>query len=68
MGKTVTFQRPDGASISGNLAEPAHPAWAPGVVVIQPDIASAVRWLGSGGAKVGVTGLCMGGAARVALT
>ena len=116
MGKTVTFQRPDGASVSGYIAEPAHPAGAPGVVVIQEwwglndqirgvadrlalagyralvpdlyrgkstveaeeahhlmtglnfadaasqDIAGAVRWLGSGGAKVGVTGFCMGGA------
>ena len=116
MGKTVTFQRPDGTSVSGYLAEPAHPAAAPGVVVIQEwwglndqirgvadrlalagyralvpdlyrgkstveaeeahhlmtdldfadaasqDIAGAVRWLGSGGAKVGVTGFCMGGA------
>ena len=26
------------------------------------DIAGAVQWLGSGGAKVGVTGFCMGGA------
>ena len=34
MGKTVTFQRPDGASVSGYLAEPVHPAGAPGVVVI----------------------------------
>ena len=116
MSKTVTFQRPDGASVSGYLAEPAHPAGAPGVVVIQEwwglndqirgvadrlalagyralvpdlyrgkstveaeeahhlmtdlnfadaasqDIAGAVRWLGSDGAKVGVTGFCMGGA------
>ena len=116
MGKSITFQRPDGASVSGYLAEPAHPAGAPGVVVIQEwwglndqirgvadrlalagyralvpdlyrgkstveaeeahhlmtglnfadaasqDIAGAVRWLGSGGAKVGVTGFCMGGA------
>ena len=116
MSKTVTFQRPDGANVSGYLAEPAHPAGAPGVVVIQEwwglndqirgvadrlalagyralgpdlyrgkstveaeeahhlmtgldfadaasqDIAGAVRWLGSGGSKVGVTGFCMGGA------
>jgi len=116
MSKTVTFQRPDGTSVSGYFAEPAHPAGAPGVVVIQEwwglndqirgvadrlalagyralvpdlyrgkstveaeeahhlmtgldfadaasqDIAGAVRWLCSGGAKVGVTGFCMGGA------
>jgi carboxymethylenebutenolidase len=116
MGKTVTFQRPDGASVSGYFAEPARPDGAPGIVVIQEwwglndqirgtadrlalagyralvpdlyrgkstveaeeahhlmtglnfadaasqDIAGAVNWLGSSGAKVGVTGFCMGGA------
>lgn len=35
MGHTVTFQRPDGQSVQGYLAEPASPAGAPGVVVIQ---------------------------------
>ncbi len=35
MGKTVTFKRPDGKSVEGYLAEPAHAAGAPGVVVIQ---------------------------------
>lgn len=35
MATTVTFQRPDGQSVSGYLAEPAHPAGAPAVVVIQ---------------------------------
>ena len=116
MGQTITFQRPDGHTVSGYLAEPANSAGAPGVVVIQEwwglndqirgvaerlalagyralvpdlyrgkstveageahhlmtglnfaeaasqDIAGAVHWLKSGGAKVGVTGFCMGGA------
>jgi carboxymethylenebutenolidase len=35
MGKTVTFKRPDGASVNGYLAEPANPAGAPALVVIQ---------------------------------
>jgi carboxymethylenebutenolidase len=35
MGKTVTFNRPDGQNVNGYLAEPAVPANAPGVVVIQ---------------------------------
>ena len=35
MGQTVTFQRPDGQTVSGYLAEPAQPAGAPGIVVIQ---------------------------------
>ena len=35
MGKTVSFKRPDGQSVEGYLAEPASPAGAPGVVVIQ---------------------------------
>jgi carboxymethylenebutenolidase len=35
MGTTVTFARPDGASVQGYLAEPARPDGAPGVVVIQ---------------------------------
>jgi carboxymethylenebutenolidase len=35
MGTTVTFQRPDGQSVQGYLAEPAHAAGAPAVVVIQ---------------------------------
>ena len=119
MGQTVTFQRPDGQTVSGYLAEPANSAGAPGVVVIQEwwglndqirgvaerlalagyralvpdlyrgkstveaeeahhlmtgldfadaasqDIAGAVRWLKSNGAKVGVTGFCMGGALTV---
>ena len=29
MGQTVTFQRPDGQTVSGYLAEPAQPAGAP---------------------------------------
>ena len=117
MGQTVSFQRPDGQTVSGYLAEPSHLPSAPGVVVIQEwwglndqirgaadrlalagyralvpdlyrgkstveaeeahhlmtgldfadaasqDIAGAVHWLKSGGgAKVGVTGFCMGGA------
>ena len=35
MGQTVSFQRPDGQSVQGYLAEPASPQGAPGVVVIQ---------------------------------
>ncbi|MFM2068111.1 MAG: hypothetical protein RLZZ584_3020 [Pseudomonadota bacterium] len=35
MGTTVSFQRPDGQSVSGYLAEPARPDGAPAVVVIQ---------------------------------
>jgi carboxymethylenebutenolidase len=35
MGKTVTYQRPDGGSVNGYLAEPAAATGAPAVVVIQ---------------------------------
>lgn len=35
MAKTITFQRPDGQSVSGYLAQAAQGASAPGVVVIQ---------------------------------
>lgn len=35
MGQTVHFTRPDGQSLSGYLAEPAQPAGAPAIVVIQ---------------------------------
>jgi carboxymethylenebutenolidase len=35
MGTTVTFQRPDGQSVQGYLAEPTHTAGAPAIVVIQ---------------------------------
>src|SRR5277367_4815589 len=35
MGTTVSFNRPDGNAVSGYLAEPAHPAGAPAIVVIQ---------------------------------
>jgi carboxymethylenebutenolidase len=35
MGTTVTFQRPDGQSVQGYLAEPANAVGAPAVVVIQ---------------------------------
>lgn len=35
MGITVSFNRPDGKKASGYLAEPAHPAGAPAIVVIQ---------------------------------
>jgi carboxymethylenebutenolidase len=35
MGQTVSFQRPDGQTVQGYLAEPVKPAGAPGVVVIQ---------------------------------
>ena len=35
MGKTVSYQRPDGGSVNGYLAEGARGAHAPGIVVIQ---------------------------------
>lgn len=35
MGTTVTYQRPDGQTASGYLAEPAQPSGAPAIVVIQ---------------------------------
>ena len=35
MGKTIEFQRPDGARVAGYLVEPAAGASAPGIVVIQ---------------------------------
>ncbi len=35
MASTITFQRPDGKSVQGYLAEPAQATGAPGVVVIQ---------------------------------
>jgi carboxymethylenebutenolidase len=35
MGKMTSFRRPDGQSANGYVAEPAQPAKAPGVVVIQ---------------------------------
>src|SRR5260221_1576666 len=35
MGKTVSFNRPDGKSVNAYLAEPAAGAKAPGIVVIQ---------------------------------
>ena len=116
MGKMVEFKRPDGQSVQGYLAEPAHAAGAPGIVVIQEwwglnaqikgvadryaeagfvalvpdlyrgkstveaaeaehlmtnlnfgdaagqDVRGAVQYLKARGAKVGVSGYCMGGA------
>lgn len=35
MGTMIQFNRPDGQALQGYLAEPAQPAGAPGVVVIQ---------------------------------
>ncbi len=35
MGKTVSYQCPDGGSVNGYLAEGTHGACAPGIVVIQ---------------------------------
>lgn len=35
MGKQMSYQRPDGGSVNGYLAEAAHGARAPGIVVIQ---------------------------------
>jgi carboxymethylenebutenolidase len=117
MGKMIEFQRPDGESVKGYLAEPDRADAAPGIVVIQEwwglndqikgvanrlaaagyralvpdlyrgqvaleaneaehlmndldfadaagqDVRGAARYLkGTGSAKVGVTGFCMGGA------
>jgi carboxymethylenebutenolidase len=116
MGSTITFQRPDGQGVQAYLAEPAKPAGAPALVVIQEwwglndqirgvadrlasagytalvpdlyrgastveaeeahhlmtglnfadaaaqDVRGAVQFLKARGAKVGVTGFCMGGA------
>jgi carboxymethylenebutenolidase len=116
MGRTVSFNRPDGKALSGYLAEPAQRTGAAAIVVIQEwwgvneqirgvadrlatagyialvpdlyrgkttveaeeahhlmtglnfgdaasqDIRGAVQYLKAGGAKVGITGFCMGGA------
>jgi carboxymethylenebutenolidase len=117
MGQNISYQRPDGGSVNGYLAEPVQPKGAPAVVVIQEwwglndqirgvadrfaqagyralvpdlyrgkstldaeeahhlmtnlnfgeaasqDIRGAVTYLkGSGSARCGVTGFCMGGA------
>jgi len=35
MGSNITFRRPDGQNVQGYLAEPANPAGAPALVVIQ---------------------------------
>ncbi len=35
MAQTITITRPDGQTLQGYLAEPANPAGAPGIVVIQ---------------------------------
>ncbi len=35
MGTTTSFNRPDGRAVGGYLAEPAHAAGAPGIVIIQ---------------------------------
>ena len=35
MGTTISYKRPDGQAVAGYLAEPAHGAAAPGLVVIQ---------------------------------
>lgn len=35
MGSMVSFQRPDGQTVQGYLAEPAQPSGAPAIVVIQ---------------------------------
>ncbi len=35
MGKAINYQRPDGASVNGYLAEGPHVAQSPGIVVIQ---------------------------------
>src|ERR1700735_3439709 len=35
MASTVTFKRPDGQTVQGYLSEPAHPAGAAAIVVIQ---------------------------------
>ena len=35
MGTTASFNRPDGKTVKGYLAEPAHPTGAAAIVVIQ---------------------------------
>ena len=35
MGKMISYNRPDGQSVAGYLAEPATAVGAPGMVVIQ---------------------------------
>lgn len=119
MGKTISYARPDGGSVSAYLAEPKAGDKAPGIVVIQEwwglndqikgvanrladagyralvpdlyrgklaveakeaehlmgnlnfgdaagqDVRGAVQDLKGNGAKVGVTGFCMGGALTV---
>jgi carboxymethylenebutenolidase len=47
MGSTISFNRPDGKTLSGYLSEPAHPAGAPAIVVIQ-------EWWGVNGQIRGV--------------
>ena len=47
MGTMVNFQRPDGKTMQGYLAEPAHGSGAPAVVVIQ-------EWWGLNGQIRGV--------------
>jgi len=47
MGSSVSFKRPDGKPVPGYLAEPAHAAGAPGIIVIQ-------EWWGLNGQIRGV--------------
>jgi carboxymethylenebutenolidase len=47
MGKTISFDRPDGKTVPGYFAEPAHATGAPAIVVIQ-------EWWGVNGQIRGV--------------
>ncbi len=59
MGCTITFQRPDGQSVSGYLAEPANPVGAPAVVVIQEwwGLNDQIRGVAERFARAGFTAL-----------
>lgn len=59
MGKTITFQRPDGQSVSGYLAEPAKARGAPAVVVIQEwwGLNDQIRGVAERFARAGFTAL-----------
>lgn len=59
MGCTIIFQRPDGQSVSGYLAEPANPVGAPAVVVIQEwwGLNDQIRGVAERFARAGFTAL-----------
>ncbi len=74
MGTSITFKRPDGKDAGGYLANAAR-GNAPGVVVIQEwwglqdqikgMCDRAAQYLARNGAKVGLTGFCLGGAVTI---